>query len=123
MSATTDGVELFSYWHDDTKPLCMNRNGWEEIKHLMAKAVRLAYLEILEKDLAGVCVRLTDDQEVCSLNNLWRQKNKPTNVLAFPCGDMENDYVLLGDIVLGYETIMLEANEYKRNLLEDVLES
>ena len=41
---------------------------------------------------------ILDKVKYSSLNNLWRQKNKPTNVLAFPCGDMENDYVLLGDI-------------------------
>lgn len=48
---------------------------------------------------------LTDDDEVRQLNARWRGQDKPTNVLSFPAGDA----VLLGDVVLAFETVEREA--------------
>ncbi len=65
-----------------------------------------------------VAVRLSDDTDVRTLNAQYRHQDKPTNVLSFPMvaaddidalangGDGE---VLLGDIVLAYETCAHEA--------------
>ena len=68
-----------------------------------------------------ISVRLTDDAEVRTLNAQYRQKDKPTNVLSFPMvqpdlldtiGQNSDDgEVLLGDIVLAYETCAREAEE------------
>lgn len=68
-----------------------------------------------------VSVRLTDDDEVQALNRDYRQKDKPTNVLSFPMvqpdlldtiGQNSDDgEVLLGDIVLAFETCAREAAE------------
>ena len=68
-----------------------------------------------------ISVRLTDDAEVQTLNAQYRQKDKPTNVLSFPMvqadlldtiGQNSDDgEVLLGDIVLAYETCAREAAE------------
>lgn len=67
-----------------------------------------------------VSVRLTDDAEMQRLNNDYRGKDKPTNVLSFPMQDAdtlarwaaagETD-LLLGDLALGHETIVREAEE------------
>jgi len=65
-----------------------------------------------------VGVRLADDAEVQGLNRRFRGKDKPTNVLSFPMldavllGSLSNSddgEVLLGDIVLAYETCRGEA--------------
>lgn len=62
--------------------------------------------EILGPDATGdVSVVLTHDGEVQQLNKIYRQKDKPTNVLSFP-SDQEED---LGDIILAYETVLKEA--------------
>ena len=68
-----------------------------------------------------ISVRLTDDAEVRTLNAQYRHKDKPTNVLSFPMvqpdlldtvGQNSDDgEVLLGDIVLAYETCAREAEE------------
>ena len=50
---------------------------------------------------------LTDDAEVRQLNARWRGKDKPTNVLSFPAGDP----VLIGDVVLAFQTVKREAAE------------
>ena len=68
-----------------------------------------------------ISIRLTDDAEVQTLNAQYRHKDKPTNVLSFPMvqpdlldtiGQNSDDgEVLLGDIVLAFETCAREAAE------------
>jgi len=60
-----------------------------------------------------VSILLTDEAEMRALNRKWRGKDAPTNVLSFPasdplaCDSSEPRY--LGDVALGYETIVKEA--------------
>ena len=65
-----------------------------------------------------VAVRLSDDADVRSLNAQFRHQDKPTNVLSFPMVDADlldalsntdDGEVLLGDIVLAFETCAAEA--------------
>jgi probable rRNA maturation factor len=65
-----------------------------------------------------VSVRLTDDAEMQRLNNDYRGKDKPTNVLSFPMhaadvlaswADQGETDLLLGDLALGHETVAREA--------------
>ncbi len=67
-----------------------------------------------------VGIRLSDDGEVQALNRQYRGKDKPTNVLSFPLvppdlidslGNTDDGEVLLGDIVLAFETCRAEAAE------------
>ena len=67
---------------------------------------------------AEVSVRLSDDAEVKQLNNQYRHKDMPTNVLSFPLvqpdliealADTDDGETLLGDIVLASETVASEA--------------
>lgn len=52
-----------------------------------------------------VSVRLTDDAEMQRLNNDYRGKDKPTNVLSFPGGGPGH----LGDIALALGVVAREA--------------
>ena len=65
-----------------------------------------------------ISIRLTSDAEVRTLNKQYRQQDKPTNVLSFPMvqpdliatlANTDDGEVLLGDIVLAYETCAREA--------------
>jgi probable rRNA maturation factor len=62
---------------------------------------------------AELAIVLTDDSRIRTLNRVWRGQDKPTNVLSFPAQD-RNDVagapVLLGDIVIAYETTKREAD-------------
>jgi probable rRNA maturation factor len=67
-----------------------------------------------------ISVKLTDDAEVQALNATYRNKDKPTNVLSFPMlqpgfmeatGMADDGEILVGDIVLAYETCAREAGE------------
>ena len=54
-------------------------------------------------------VLLADDRRLAELNENWRGKSGPTNVLSFP-GDADGpDPEMLGDIALALETLMAEA--------------
>jgi probable rRNA maturation factor len=67
-----------------------------------------------------VGVILTDDAEQRRLNRDYRGKDAPTNVLSFPIGDAPpgGGPVLLGDVVLAFETVVREATEQKKPLAD-----
>ena len=54
----------------------------------------------------------SNDASVQVLNRDWRDKDKPTNVLSFPDGDLDPDgFRHLGDVVLALETVTREATD------------
>ena len=71
--------------------------------------------------MVEVSIRLTSDEEVHALNNQYRGKDKPTNVLSFPMvqpdlidtvsQNSDDGEVLLGDIVLAHGVCVAEAAE------------
>jgi probable rRNA maturation factor len=70
---------------------------------------------------AVVDITLTDDAAQRTLNRTWRGKDAPTNVLSFPAADPntppvpEGAPLLLGDVVLAYETVRREAGEQNKS--------
>ena len=72
---------------------------------------------------AELSIVLTDDAAIRRLNHQWRNIDKATNVLSFPAqremptpaaravAAPDSPPLLLGDIVLAYETILREAAE------------
>lgn len=67
---------------------------------------------------AELSIVLADDPFVQALNRDYRGKDAPTNVLSFAFGDDEDEPegdpdapVLLGDVILSYDTLLREANE------------
>lgn len=82
--------------------------------HTALKAVRQYFPLLIQK--GHVDIVLGDDALLKSLNASYRQKDKPTNVLSFPQEDLKKGtylpsqkFVLLGDIVLSYQTIKEES--------------
>ena len=64
-----------------------------------------------------VDITLTDDAEQRRLNRIYRGKDMPTNVLAFPQAETmppADAPVLLGDVVLAFETVCFEAVEQQK---------
>ncbi len=65
-----------------------------------------------------VSILLVDDTKICQLNNQYRQKNQPTNVLSFPFAEGADHSLLslpvreLGDIVISVDTAFQESIEY-----------
>lgn len=76
---------------------------------------------------AEVSVSFVDNDEIRRLNRLYRDKDKPTDVLSFPLGengvyDVNNETgaVLLGDVVISIETAIKQAKMYNHPLEREV---
>ncbi len=64
-----------------------------------------------------VSVLFTSDEAIRDLNRSHRNKDTATNVLSFPCDDTSfgtGTEILLGDVVLAWETVESEATEAKK---------
>jgi len=59
-----------------------------------------------------ISIVITDDAQVRELNRIYREKDKPTNVLSFPMQEGEFSDItpgLLGDVVISLDTARTEA--------------
>lgn len=70
---------------------------------------------------AELSVLLTDDAQIQQLNAVHRDKDRPTDVLAFELDESEPDVDgLLGDVVISLDTASRQAKTRKRPLLAEV---
>ena len=60
---------------------------------------------------------LTNNQKMKSLNNIFRKKNKPTDVLSFPFNNRFTKKSYLGDVAVSFEIINKRSN--KSNFLKE----
>lgn len=66
---------------------------------------------------AELTIRIVDEQESQYLNNLYRHKDRPTNVLSFPFeSPVEMETPLLGDLVICKQIVHKEALEQNKSL-------
>ena len=90
---------------------------------LSETAARLALLRGAAPAAAIVDIALADDAAQRELNRVWRGKDAPTNVLAFPAADLATPLppgapLLLGDVVLALETVRREAAEQQKPIAD-----
>ena len=67
---------------------------------------------------AEISVTFVDNAAIAELNNQYRNKPMPTDVLSFPLG--ENGCMMLGDIVISMERALEQANLYGHPLQREV---
>lgn len=90
-----------------------------DVEELAETAVRAVLVGHARHLIVGVI--LTDDAEQRRLNRTYRGKDAPTNVLSFPIADPTapppaGAPILLGDVVLAFETVAREAAEQQKPL-------
>ena len=97
--------------------------NWElecsDSEALAEAAARLALRRGEAPVAAVIDITLTDDGVQRDLNRIWRGEDAPTNVLAFPAADLTGPVpagapLLLGDVVLAYETVRREAAQQQK---------
>lgn len=119
-----------------------------DIQDVVNKCVNevFAYLKIEERKIQNIeiCFLFATDDRIRELNNIFRGKDSATNVLSFPAyhadeipflcnncdmdddpaqeylNDLDNEPCILGSIACAYETIVKEANEQNKVLLDHV---
>ena len=82
------------------------------INELQIHKTAVSLLELTQMEHAELSILLVDDQNIAGLNRQWRNKNGPTNVLAFSLTEGEDSAMagnLLGDIVISVDTAVREA--------------
>ena len=68
------------------------------------------------KKSSHICLRLMNPDEIQALNQQFRRKDAPTNVLSFPCDlpkGVQSD--LIGDIAICPQVVMQEAAEQNKS--------
>jgi len=76
---------------------------------------------IAQRTVIELAISLADDAVQQGLNRDWRGIDRPTNVLAFPAWEPGTEIppgapLLLGDVVLAFETVAREADEQGKPL-------
>ena len=82
-----------------------------------------AMLESLGLSDAELSILLCDDDTIRLLNQRYRKRDAPTDVLAFPMRDEtgpESPYELLGDVVISVPTAVRQAQERDRTIIAEV---
>ncbi len=107
-------------------------SGWQGVveasKEQIAEAVRLVIERISHYPVQyELSIVFANDETVQKLNRDYRHKDQPTNILSFPQIDRFSDVrdmpspVMLGDLVLSWETISFEAVSQEKVLIHHVL--
>ena len=87
------------------------------------EAIKIA-LNKCDKLSSEITIRLTDEKEMRTLNRKWRNKDKSTNVLAFPTNNninIVNKSEYIGDVVLSYNDIKSEAIERNITFIDHMI--
>jgi len=108
---------------DVTLPCALWRRACPDAAALADAAARLALTCCAAPQSAVVDITLTDDAAQRALNRVYRNIDAPTNVLAFPGADRAPRLppgapLLLGDVVLAFETVNRQAAEQDKPLAD-----
>lgn len=102
-----------------TIEISVNDARWQELAAALMAHAHFVW-QALGLPACELSLVLDDDAAVQSLNKTYRGKDKPTNVLSFPAVDFVEPAsldcfppppVLLGDVVMAYETMRSEAEK------------
>ena len=108
------------------KVLITNSQKAVEVPSGLRILIRRACNAVLEYEHftapAEISVTFVDNAAIAELNNQYRNKPMPTDVLSFPLGenDENNGCMMLGDIVISMERAQEQATLYGHPLQREV---
>ena len=90
---------------------------------LIEKAVGYCYQLEKHPETYQVSISFVNDDEIQQLNNQYRGKNEPTDVLSFPMSfdDLAVEEKLLGDIVISTEKMLKQAREFGHGVKREMI--
>ena len=90
------------------------KKEFPEYKTIISDAVEKTFQsENVKSQNNHISVLLTSDDNIKELNLKYRNKNKATNVLAFPIQESIEQKNYIGDLAISLEKIIFESNKYK----------
>ena len=90
------------------------KKEFPEYRKIICNAVKKTFQsENVNGQNNHVSVFLTSDDSIKELNLKYRNKNKSTNVLAFPIQESIEKKNYIGDLAISLEKIIFESNKYK----------
>ncbi|MBI2539792.1 MAG: rRNA maturation RNase YbeY [Deltaproteobacteria bacterium] len=97
------------------------RSGVKKISRRGLKRSARRILEILGQGRAELSLALVDNREMQKLNARYRDKNEPTDVLAFPAGKaLLPGMQVLGDVVISVEKAEEQARKRRKTLGQEI---
>lgn len=100
------------------------RRGLPRVDRALLRRRARAILRAVERRDAELSIALVDDPEIASLNERYRSKRGPTDVLSFSLLDGAHTGhrgTLLGDVVISLETADRQARRGRRSLEDEVV--
>ncbi|MCG8672918.1 MAG: rRNA maturation RNase YbeY [Pseudomonadales bacterium] len=89
----------------------------EQFNQWVSSALILGHYDANPELPIEITIRIVDRTESQTLNNTYRQKDKPTNVLSFPFESPDEiPLQLLGDLVICAPIVREEATEQHKSL-------
>ena len=90
------------------------KKEFPEYKKIISDAVKKTFQnENVKSQNNYISVLLTSDDNIKELNLKYRNKNKATNVLAFPIQESIEKKNYIGDLAISLDKIIFESNKYK----------
>ena len=102
----------------------LNHKSFEVDKTLSEKLINAFNLICNEESLekCSINLKLVDNKEITELNKIYRNKNKPTNVLSFTNDDISKSRTNeLGDIAISFEFVEQESKEQNKKFNDHVI--
>ena len=87
---------------------------WRADSSVLPLIRRAARLALRGQARPALTILLADNAKLRALNASFRGKDKPTNVLSFPCASPGEPY--LGDVALGHGVVAREARAQGKSL-------
>ena len=107
-----------------------NEQDKEELTPEIEKAIKDVCVAVMEEEEcdfdAEISVTLVDNDTIRSINKEQRDIDRATDVLSFPMlefdedGISDDEYDMLGDIVISMERAREQANEFGHSFLREV---
>jgi len=75
---------------------------------------------VLNLENVEVSIYITDDPTIRKLNKTYRGKDKPTDVLSFPFGEKVGNTLILGEIIISWDTAKRQAKELGHSVEDEI---
>jgi len=86
-------------------------------KKLIDLVIKILESELGDREVGILNIKLTDDKEITRINEQFRGKAEPTDILSFEYGLEEE---IIGDIVLSLERIAEQSEEFGYSFEEEL---